>query len=113
MDVCDGANVLRKLSNPALGTFNALEEVLLAHRLRAGLLTQLRCTHVSVRHRSICVRYMLGRRRRRILRGLRVVGVGLGQLRWAAGLVVVLHHHVSRSRMGARMCCAYASSIWV
>lgn len=113
MDVCDGANVLRELSNPALGTFNALEEVLLAHRLRAGLLTQLRRTHVSVRQRSVCVRHMLGRHRRRVLRGLRIVGVGLGQLCWAAGLVVVLHYHVSCSRMGARMCCAYASSIWV
>jgi hypothetical protein len=101
------------LSNPALSTFNALEEVLLAHRSRAGLLTRLCCTGVSVRQRCICVRHMLGRRRRRVLRGLRVVGVGLGQLCWAAGLIVVLHHHVSRGRMGARMCCAYASSIWV
>lgn len=117
MDVRDGANVLRKLTDPGLGSVDALEEVLLAQRLGARLLEAirllgslsvvsevlLRC--VSMRQRSVCMRYRLRRRGCRILRGLRVVGVGLRQLVRSARLLIILQRRVSGGRVGAHSLC--------
>ena len=120
MDVGDGLDVRRELTDSLLHAFNALKEFLLSQGLRSGRLQwRLGICAVLRRHGRICVRHILRvcwtqGARLRVLRGLRVIGVAVLKRRRRVELrIIVLCRRVSYCISCCALLMAYSSAVRV